>query len=29
MYISDEDLKKFIKSELGGKEIKLHSYFTM
>jgi hypothetical protein len=29
IYISDEDLKNFIKSELGGKEIKLHSYFTM
>jgi hypothetical protein len=29
MYISDEDLKNFIKSELGGREIKLYSYFTM
>ncbi|MBS7640032.1 MAG: hypothetical protein QXF23_05765 [Candidatus Bathyarchaeia archaeon] len=29
MYISDEDVINFIKSNIGDKEIKLYSYFTM
>jgi len=29
MYISDEDIINFVRSELGDKEIKLYSYFTM
>ncbi|MEM2168499.1 MAG: hypothetical protein QW186_01675 [Candidatus Bathyarchaeia archaeon] len=29
MYISDEDVINFVRSELGDKEIKLYSYFTM
>lgn len=29
IYISDEDIINFVRSELDDKEIKLHSYFTM
>lgn len=29
MYISDEDIASFVRSELGDKEIRLYSYFTM
>lgn len=29
MYISDEDVINFIKLDVGDKEIKLYSYFTM
>ncbi len=29
IYISDEDVINFVRSEMGGKEIKLYSYWTM
>jgi len=29
MYIKDEDVVSFIKSEIGGKEIRLYSYWSM
>jgi len=29
LYIEDEDVKRFVRSETGRKDLKLHSYWTI